>query len=327
MTHGMLLGKFLPPTQGHAYLVDFARASCDKLTVLVCTLPDEPIPGAQRAAWMREMFPRCDIVHYAEVVPQTPEEHPRFWDIWRRLIRASVPGPIHRVFASEAYGERLAAELGAEFVPVDLYRRAVPVSARAIRADPMAHWRFIPPVVRPYYLRRVRVVGPESTGKSTLTAELAAHFGTCFAEEYARPLLEPKGGRCDLDDIPRIARGQRASEDALARQANRVLFCDTDLTTTVIWSELLFGECPDWIRAEADAHRYDLTLLLDVDVPWVDDNQRHFPERRRELFDRFKAAFSAQPGELVTLSGDFDARRAQAIAAVEGMLRRPVRAA
>ena len=325
MTHGMLLGKFLPPTQGHAYLVDFARASCDKLTVLVCTLPDEPIPGDLRAAWMREMFPRCEIVHHDAVVPQTPDDHPRFWDIWRRLIRASVPTPIHRVFASEPYGERLAAELGAEFVPVDLYRRAVPVSARAIRADPMAHWRFIPPVVRPYYLRRVRVVGPESTGKSTLAAELAAHFGTCVAEEYARPLLEPKGGRCDLDDIPRIARGQRASEEALARQANRVLFCDTDLTTTVIWSELLFGGCPEWIRAEADQHSYDLTLLLDVDVPWVDDNQRHFPERRRELFDRFKAVFSAQPGELVVLSGDFDARRAQAVAAVEALMRRPVR--
>jgi HTH-type transcriptional regulator, transcriptional repressor of NAD biosynthesis genes len=327
LTHGMLLGKFLPPTQGHAYLVDFARACCDKLTVLVCTLPDEPIPGALRAAWMREMFPRCEIVHYAEIVPQTPEEHPRFWEIWRRLIRGAVPGPIHRVFASEPYGDRLAAELGAEFVPVDVYRRAVPVSARAVRADPMAHWRFIPPVVRPYFLRRVRIVGPESTGKSTLTAELAARFNTCFAEEYARPLLEPKAGRCALEDIPRIARGQRASEEALARQANRVLFCDTDLTTTVIWSELLFGECPDWIRAEAAARRYDLTLLLDVDVPWVDDNQRHFPERRRELFERFEAAFSAQPGALVTLSGDFDARRAQAVAAVEALLRRPITAA
>jgi hypothetical protein len=102
-------------------------------------------------------FPGVDLVHHTDELPQAPEEHPRFWDIWRASIRRHVPGRIDYVFASEDYGERLAAELDARFVPVDRERRNVPVSGRAIRQDPMAHWDELLPPVRPYYVKRVCV--------------------------------------------------------------------------------------------------------------------------------------------------------------------------
>jgi hypothetical protein len=89
---------------------------------------------------MCEAFPGVDLVHHTDELPQAPEEHPQFWGIWRASIRRHVPGRIDYVFASEDYGERLAAELDARFVPVDRERRNVPVSGRAIRQDPMAHW-------------------------------------------------------------------------------------------------------------------------------------------------------------------------------------------
>ena len=133
--------------------------------------------------------------------------------------------------------------------------------------------------------------------------------------EYARGLLDPKGGRCDPEDIPRIARGQVASEDALARQAHRVLFCDTDVLTTTVWSDRLFGDCPAWIRELAATRRYDLTLLLDVDVPWVDDGQRFLEAERREFFERCREALERARRRHVVLRGSwaerFDAARAE----------------
>lgn len=321
-TRGMILGKFLPPHAGHRYLADFARNYCDDLTILVCTLEREPIDGALRYHWMRRMFPDCRVVHITDDVPQTPDEDPNFWPIWRNLVLSAMPDGVDLVFASEDYGFKLAEVLDAEFVPVDPARELMPVSGTAIRENPMANWRFIPDEVRPYYLRRVCIFGPESTGKSTLTADLARHFDTVYVHEYARPLLNFKDGHCDYPDIERIARGQAAAEDALAPRANRVLFSDTDALTTTIWSDVLFGKCPEWVSAQARRRTYDLTLLLDVDVDWVDDNQRYFPEhdKRRAFFKRCKRTLEENDRPYVHIHGTWEERFERAVAAVERCL-------
>src|SRR5690242_12083484 len=108
MTRGFLLGKFMPPHNGHVTLCDFAKSYCDGLTVLVCTRPSEPIDGNLRLAWMRELCPETRVVHYDREVPQEPSEHPDFWTIWRGIVRGVHPEPIDLVFASEDYGSRLA---------------------------------------------------------------------------------------------------------------------------------------------------------------------------------------------------------------------------
>lgn len=319
----MILGKFLPPHAGHQYLVRFAQSFTERLTVLVCSIAREPIPGALRHAWMRELFPDARIVHFDEELPQTPEEHPRFWDIWRDVVHNAVREPIDFAFASEPYGVRLAAEVGATFIPVDLARSQVPVSGTAIRARPLTHWQFIPECVRPFFVRRVCLFGPESVGKSTLARDLARHFDTVYAAEFAREWLDPKGGVCDESDIPIIARGQMASEEALARRANRVLFCDTDVLTTTVWSEFLYGRCPEWMRAAAD-REYDLTLLLDVDVPWVDDGQRSLKCRRQEFFDSCRTALERSGRPFVVIRGDWEERFGTACEEVERLLREEV---
>lgn len=148
---GMLLGKFMPPHLGHKYLVDFALERVDELTVLVCSLPTEPIPGALRYEWMREMFPTARVLHVDEVVPQEPSEHRDFWSIWHDLIRGRISVGPDYVFASEEYGYPLAKILGATFVPVDVERRAVPISATMIREDWRRHADFLPEVVRRWF--------------------------------------------------------------------------------------------------------------------------------------------------------------------------------
>jgi len=216
ITTGFLLGKFLPPHRGHQYLIDFARHHVDRLSVLVCTIAREPIPGVLRYRWMCEAFPGVDVIHHTDEIPQAPDEHPEFWQIWQASIRRHVPWRIDCVFGSEDYGWRLAEMLGAQYVPVDHRRINVPVSGRAIRQDPMRHWDDLLPPARPYYVRRVCILGPAA---DDLAQRLVAAFRTVCVHDYGRDL------RGDAGNSGGLAQGQAAAAMALARQANRVLIC------------------------------------------------------------------------------------------------------
>jgi NadR type nicotinamide-nucleotide adenylyltransferase len=317
---GLVLGKFLPPHLGHQYLFDFARAYADHLTVLVCSLAREPIPGELRHRWVQEMCPGADVLHVSDENPSEPHEHPDFWRIWTDTVRRRLPAGPDVVFTSEGYGDELARRLGAVHVVVDRGRQLVPVSGTQIRERPLDCWRYLPPCVRPYYVKRVVVFGPESTGKTTLCQKLAEHYGTVWVSEYARGHLDHKGAVCEPSDIPFIARGQAASEDALARQANRVLFCDTDLLMTVVYCHLYYGACPDWLGREAERRSYDLYLVLDVDVPWVADPQRDMPHRREEIRDRCLEALASRGRPHLLIRGSWDERLAAAIRAVDALL-------
>ncbi len=158
-TTGFLLGKFMPLHRGHMHLIDTARGQVDQLTVLVCSLDREPIPGRLRYEWVRDLFPTVNVCHFAEDVPQYPHEHPDFWEIWRQVIRRFVPAGPDYVFTSEAYGDQLAAILGARHVCVDLARTEFPVSGTAVRNDPRAYWPMLPPPVQEYYRKRQTPAG------------------------------------------------------------------------------------------------------------------------------------------------------------------------
>jgi len=151
MTTGFLLGKFMPIHRGHMHLIDTAKCRVDHLTVLVCSLQREPIPGGLRCQWVRGLYPDVNVQHFAEDVPQYPEEHPDFWSIWSGVIRRYVPVGPDFVFTSEAYGDRLAEILGARHICVDLKREMFPVSGTAVRERPFDYWDFIPPPVQAYY--------------------------------------------------------------------------------------------------------------------------------------------------------------------------------
>jgi HTH-type transcriptional regulator, transcriptional repressor of NAD biosynthesis genes len=320
MKTGLVLGRFLPPHLGHQYLIDFAQNYVDELLLIVGTRPTDAITGELRLSWIREMAPKARVIH---VNDETPEEtHPQFWQRWEQTLHAALPYIPDYLFASEDYGWKLAELLGMQYIPVNHPRTLVPISATRLRSDPMQYWQYIPPVVRPYFVKRVCVYGPESTGKSTLAIDLARHFSTVFVEEYARGLLDFKNGRCDYDDIEKIARGHRASEEALARQANRVLFSDTDLLTTTIWSNVLFGTCPAWLSEAADTMTYDLYLVTDIDVPWVDDNQRFFSnqKQRQGFLALCIQALEQRNRSYMMIRGTWEERLANAIQAVENLL-------
>lgn len=322
---GLIIGKFMPPHRGHVACIDFARRVVDRLTILVCSLPGEPIPGETRAAWVRELFPDCRVAHVTDENPSLPEDHPDFWAIWRATVRRWVPhaeGPDF-LFAGESYGTRLAQEIGARFVPFD--RELIPVSGTAVRERPMRYWDYLPECVRPHFARRVCVVGPESAGKTTLARELARLFDTVWVPEYARPLIESQDNRVSLSDIPLIARGQAALEESLVRRANRVLVCDTDAITTTLWSDTLYDDCPTWVRELARTRKYDATLLLSPDRDWVADPQRVQPDPadRWAFFQALAERLTHAGRPFTVVSGDWPERLAAGRAAIEAVLSEP----
>ena len=171
-------------------------------------------------------------------------------------------------------------------------------------------------------LPRVAVVGPESSGKTTLAEGLARHFRTVFVPEASRAFYDTKGIVYEIADILPIARAQRAAEEVAAGSASRLLVLDTDLLTITVWSHVLYGACPPEAEEMAAAQRVDLTVLLKNDLPWTFDPQRCHPEteKRDDFFERLRAGLTRLGRSVAVIGGDGPARLAGAVRAVEAQL-------
>lgn len=318
---GFLLGKFMPPHAGHMALIRAARALVDELTVLVCWLPDDPIAGEVRLAWMRDLLPDCRVLGHGDVVPQAPEDADDFWPIWRGIVAAAHPAPIDYLIAGEDYGAELARQVGALFVPLGgrvLGMTDDPLSGlsgSAVRADPAAHWPFLPKPVQAHYRRTICLHGAESTGKTTLARLLAAETGAITVGEYGRSHCEAHKGPLSLDDLLLIGRAQQAMIAAASEWAGPLLLADTDALMTAAWAEMLLGERPAELMDAPKAHLY---LLLEPDLPWVNDGTRFFADAAdRHRFARIVAQVledAAVP--FVRISGQGHERLAAARAAI-----------
>jgi NadR type nicotinamide-nucleotide adenylyltransferase len=174
-------------------------------------------------------------------------------------------------------------------------------------------------------IKRVVVFGTESTGKTTLAQQLAAHFGEPWSPEFVREFWDLKAGKITAADLGSIALGQMANEDRAVAQARRVAFFDTDLLTCTLWDDVLFpGDCPLWVRTEAveRARGVALWLLCDTDIPFVPDPQRCFPDAASRSKGRqlWREALEKRGLPFVEIRGDGEERRRRAIEAVEGIL-------
>ncbi|MEH1099821.1 AAA family ATPase [Micromonospora sp. CPCC 205561] len=334
--HGMVVGKFYPPHAGHHALVRAAAARCAAVTVVVAPSRRESIPLALRLEWLREAHTDTPWVRFVGRHDDHPVDYadPAVWDLHCAVFREALGGaPVDAVFSSEPYGEELARRFGAVSVCVDPGRRGVPVSGTAVRADPAGHWDLLSPPVRAWFVRRVVVVGAESTGTTTMAAALAAHYGTRWVPEYGRELTARKLARLrerdaaatvsdvawDRDDFAEVVREQQAAEDAAARSSGPLLFCDTDARATAVWEERYLGSTSARVRAAA--RRPALYLLTDhVGVPFDDDGLRDGEHLRAWMTGRFRAELAGCGVPVVELAGPHRRRLARAVAACDALL-------
>ena len=141
--------------------------------------------------------------------------------------------------------------------------------------------------------KKVVLYGPESTGKTTLSIELAKHFKTNWVPEYAREYLQTIWDNekriCEPKDILPIAIGQMKLENELAIKSKPLLICDTNLFETMVYSKYYYGgNCDPLLEKYALKNKYDLYLLTDIDIPWEKDDLRDKPNEREESFEIFK---------------------------------------
>ncbi len=328
MTLGFVVGKFYPPHRGHKYLIDYARQQVDELIVMLAAHPSQKIPGEVRWAWLREIHPDCDV----RLVADELEDDSQQWADFTLKYLGRAPDI---VFSSESYGPIFASLMGSRHVMVDQGRKTVPISGTQIRTHPLSNLDHLEPCVRAWFVKRVVLVGAESTGKTTLAQQLADHFQTVWVPEYGREHWEEKvsnrmSSKTSLswscDEFVHIAREQQRREDLAARQANRVLFCDTNAFATGTWYERYFQARHPLVDSIGQQSKADLYLLTAPDVPFVQDGFRDGQHIRNWMHDRFAEQLTnvaqRDPAvRIVQIHGSYEHRFATAIASVDKILR------
>lgn len=172
-------------------------------------------------------------------------------------------------------------------------------------------------------MKKIVIIGPESTGKSTLCEQLAKHFNTSWCPEFAREYLLNHGTNYTYNNLLTIAKGQLALEEEMTLQANNgLLFIDTNMYVMKVWCEFVFDKCHPWILEQIVNRPYDLYLLCNTDLPWVKDELREYPdlETRNKLFHYYKDLLVNQATPWVEISGNNENRLGQAITAVNKIL-------
>ena len=193
-------------------------------------------------------------------------------------------------------------------------------------------------------IKKIVVIGPESTGKSTLCEQLAQHYKTVWCPEFAREYLLAHGAKYDFDDLLNIAKGQVTLEEEYVRQvrksgspevrkgaadsfkvpdlpSSRLLFIDTDMYVLKVWCEFVFGNCHQWIINQIVERRYDLYLLCSTDLPWKKDALREYPDlkTREKLYVTYKDIMINQSTPWADINGSIEERLQKAIRAVDAL--------
>jgi NadR type nicotinamide-nucleotide adenylyltransferase len=322
MKLGFIVGKFYPPHHGHKYLIESARQQVDRLIVMIAHHPSQTIACELRKAWLEEIHPDCEI----HLVPDELDDNSQQWADFTVRYLGRAPDV---VFSSEDYGPEFARLMGAKHVMIDRLRETVPVSGTLIRSAPLENLHLLEPCVRAYFAYRVVLIGAESTGKTTLAQPLAEQLSTCWVAEYGREHWETKvQGLTMTDPLPgwsheefvHIAQEQQLRENLLARQANRILICDTNAFATGTWHERYFGNRSAEVDAIGAADKVDLYLLTAPDIAFVQDGFRDGEKIRHWMHNRFLEQLGSCSTPFALIQGNYSQRLAAALAAINSSL-------
>jgi HTH-type transcriptional regulator, transcriptional repressor of NAD biosynthesis genes len=328
MIRGFITGSFRPFHKGHEALIDYAKANCDELTILITTLPDEVIPYKYRLKWVLSTYlddPQIQIV--ADTVKE-PKLTGDALSIWWGMYVTQKFGQFDRVFTSEEYGWTFAESMGAVHFPFDKARAQVPVSATAIREKPVTNWDYLNNFAKDYFVKKIAIVGTESTGKSTMTKQLAEYFSkkygetiTYFVNEAGDDIVQ-NSNNTKKEQIIQIAEEHAKRIIRQTRKANRVLFVDTDLNITKSYSRFLFKKDPrfePWIER---ANQMDLYIYLLPDAPFIQDGRRLEKSERDRLHHSHRVFYPYDNNSVkeFNFEGGYEERLQRVIKTIEEFL-------
>lgn len=345
MKHGLFFGKFAPLSTGHISAINIASTKVDVLHVVLCwdekfqnSLPSEFLKKAlskiNRHKWLLDTFKHKSniVIHVVDEtpIPSYPYGEAEFTKLVTDVLSTDSginKNDIDFVFSSETdYCKYFDAHWSkAQHILIDPNRSTVNISATRIRNNVSENWNYLAPAAKPDFVRKVVIVGVESSGKSTLTIDLANHFSTVYVEEVGRTICENEYHSSEKfmrpEDYVYIAMKHKAKEKEYTKIANKVLFSDTNNLIT-----LFSAECMGWesevLEVMSRNEEYDLVILLDNNVPWVYDPLRtnSTPEQRSNTFDKLVSMLRKQGTDYHFVTGDFTERYNTAVQLVNELL-------
>jgi len=341
---GMFVMKAIPLHLGHVHAINLAAAQCDDLCVVLCyskhdddyfnSMRLDPIPYKQRYKWLLEIYQDIPHVHILTHCEDGIPDYPNGWKEWSNSIKllfkkyGRFP---NKWFSSEICDKENAEKFftETEFILIDPERKETPISGTKIRKDGIyKYWEFLPGVVRPFFAKRVVLIGTESTGKSTLTKLLAKKFNTSWTDEYGREFIKKfcfgHESLLAFGDYAKIAQRHKMYEEEALRSANKVTFIDTEAMVTQLYCHMYENRVNSVVDAIAKTQKYDMWLFLRPDVPWVPDGMRQHEHTReiqmKQLIDICGYYGLQKEVDLKFISGNYHRRMLLAIEHVNNLL-------
>lgn len=319
---GMYGGSFDPLHLGHISDIIKAASVCEELYVVISWCEGRESTSKElRYRWILNTtrhLPNVRILLIEDkAVSKEAYNTDFYWEKGARDIKNAIGKPIDAVFCGSDYlgTNRFESLYGEESQVIYFDRSEVPVSSTDIRTWAGKYWDYVPGICRDYYARKVLIVGSESTGKSTLTQNLALAYNTNFVAEYGRVSSDHAGGEDFMlaQDLYEILLRQRIQIMDAAKQSNRILFVDTDALTTLFYSRFLLGDSPDteqcrrMATAIHEMTQWDLVLFLEPDTEFVQDGTRNekIRDERRRFSDMLLDTFMEHQVELVKVKGSY----------------------
>lgn len=310
MVKAYVLMTAMPPTKGHLHLIQFAAQVGDTAEVILATQPDEPY-SFERLAALRAATQgmNVNIHHIHQTLPQEPEGG-GFWDMWVGFLKMFGLHSEDYIVGSEMYGAKLAELTGTVFIPYDIDRGVYFTKATPVREDPLQFFDWILPEFQSFIRQRITIFGAESTGKTTLSKQLATALNGYWLPEWARPYLENVTPDVTPESMHAIWKGQYAlQESAKLLQDKPFIFQDTDLVSTVGYWDYMDGNTPMELSSDAWDSKSDLYIITQSNIPFEKDPLRYGGDHR-EIADSTWLRI-AQEFQLnyVVLAGDDKAGR------------------
>lgn len=329
---GMYGGAFNPLHLGHLKCIISAAGLCEELYIVI-SYQNQPydIPVLEKIRWVYQLTKHLNNVHILTLEDKTIDKKDYTEEYWIDdclEVKRKIGKPIDVVFCGSDYDEnsfwnKCYAESDFIVFPRDRY------NSTEIRQNVFEHWGDMPQIVRSYFNKKVLIIGSESTGKSTLTINLANYFNTNYLEEVGRDLSALSGTDIYMkqSDFTRILLEHKAKELRLIQDSNKVLFEDTDCLITDFFLHFLCGEDTrdnqKLAEAIASLNSYDLILFLEPDVTWVQDGDRSniIANDRSNYSKILKDIYVLHGFQFVSISGDYNERFEKSVELVNEMLK------
>ncbi|WMY95952.1 MAG: multifunctional transcriptional regulator/nicotinamide-nucleotide adenylyltransferase/ribosylnicotinamide kinase NadR [Arsenophonus sp.] len=340
---GIIFGKFYPLHTGHIYLIQRACSQLDKLYIILCydekydkaifidsSMSQQPTVS-DRLRWLLQTFKYQKNIYIYSFNENGIETYPHGWELWstemkKFLMKENIqPQWIYSGEIKDAQYYR--KYFGIEVIVIDPDHTFMNISGHQIRKDPFRYWEYIPTEVKPFFVRKVVILGGESSGKSTLVNKLANIFNTTSAWEYGRDYVFSHLGGDEMalqySDYDKIALGHLKYIDFAVKYANKVVFIDTDFITTQAFCQQYEGKTHPFVQALIDEYRFDLVILLENNTPWISDGLRSLgTDKERINFQNLliNLLFKNSVEFVVINSPDYDVRFLRCIELVQNLL-------